>query len=315
MIPFASAMLGQGRASVAVNTLSYAFTGGALPAGVTASGGAGGRRVNAAGLLVTANAPRFDYDPITHAARGLLVEPAGTNICLQSESFDSGTWSKTSVVATANATAAPDGTSTGDLLAATSTGAFMSQAVANVTTAAFTHSCYFKAGNFQWLRFVVQSASGAHSAQFWFDLTNHVPGVGTVAAGSPTISGYGVDDAGGGWSRCWATVQIPAESSALLVLLAASGNGSGVQPVSAQYYAWGAQIEQSVKPTSYIGATTSASASRSADAIGFVVPPATGRLVYAFDDGSQQTVSVTPGGYSVPATLNRPRIASITGTA
>ncbi len=315
MIPFASAMLGQGRASVAVNTLSYAFTGGALPAGVTATGGAGGRLVNAAGVLVSANAPRFDFDPITHAARGLLVEPAGTNLCLQSESFDSGTWSKTSVVATANATVAPDGASTGDLIAATSTGAFMSQAVVNVTSAAFTHSCYFKEGNFQWLRFVVQSASGAHSAQFWFDLTNRVPGVGTVAAGSPIISGYGVDDAGGGWSRCWAAVQIPAESNALLVLLAATGNGSGGQPASAQYYAWGAQIEQSVKPTSYIGPTSAASASRSADAIGFVVPAATARLTYVFDDGSQQTVSVTPGGYTVPATPSRPRIASITGTA
>lgn len=315
MIPFASALLGQGRASIAVNTLNYAFTGGALPAGVTASGGTGGRLVNAAGALVTASAPRFDHDPITHAARGLLVEPAGTNICLQSESFDSGSWSKNSVVATANAAVAPDGAGTGDLIAATSTGAYMSQTVANVTTAAFTHSCYFKAGNFQWLRFVVQSASGAHSAQFWFDLTNHAPGVGTIAAGSPTIAGYGVDDAGGGWSRCWATVQIPAESSALLVLLAATGNGLGGQPASAQYYAWGAQIEPAVKPTGYIGPTSAASASRSADAISFVVPAATGRLVYTFDDAGQQTIAVTPGAYTVPATLNRARIASITGSA
>lgn len=315
MIPFASVLLGQSRTSAVVNTLSFAFTGGALPVGVTASAGTGGRLVNAGGLLISASAPRFDYDPITHAARGLLVEPAGTNICLQSESFDSSTWSRTSVVATANATAAPDGASTADLLAATSTGAFMSQTVANVTTAAFTHSCFFKAGNFQWLRFVVQSASGAHSAQFWFDLTNHAPGVGTVAAGSPSISGYGVDDAGGGWSRCWATVQVPAETNALLVLLAATGNGSGAQPPGAQYYAWGAQIEQSLKPTSYIGPTTTASASRSADAIGFVVPAATGRLVYTFDDGGRQTLSVTPGSYTVPATLNRPRIMSIAGTA
>ena len=315
MIPFACALLGQGRASSVVNTLSYAFTGGALPAGVTASGGTGGRLVNAGGLLISASAPRFDFDPITHAARGLLVEPSGTNICLQSESFDSAIWSKTSVVATANATVAPDGLSTADLLAATSTGAFMSQSVANVTTAAFTHSCYFKAGNFQWLRFVVQSASGAHSAQFWFDLTNHAPGVGTVAAGSPSISAFGVDDAGGGWSRCWATVRIPAEASALLVLLAASASGSGAQPPGAQYYAWGAQIEQAFKPTGYIGPTTTASASRSADAIGFVVPATTGRLVYTFDDGGQQTLSVTPGSYTVPATLNRPRIVSITGTA
>lgn len=315
MIPFAAALLGRSKAPAVVNTFSHSFIGGALPSGVTASGGAGGRLVNAAGLLITASAPRFDYDPVTHVALGLLVEAAGSNLCLQSESFDSGTWSKTSVVATANATVAPDGTATADLLAATSTGAFMSQAVTNVVTAALTYSCFFKAGNFPWLRFVVQSASGAHSAQFWFDLTNHAAGIGTVAAGSPTISGYGVDDVGGGWSRCWATVQVPAETSALLVLLAANGNGSGVQPAGAQYYAWGAQIEQSFKPTSYIGPTTTTTASRSADAIGFVVPGVTDHLVFAFDDGSLQTVVVAPGSYAVPATLSRPRIASITGTA
>lgn len=315
MIPFASALLGRGRAAAAVNTFSYSFTGGALPSGVTASGGAGGRLVNSAGSLVAASAPRFDYHPTTHAARGLLVEPAGTNLCLQSEAFESGTWSKSNVVATADAIAAPDGTSTADLLAATSTGAYMSQTVANVTTAEFSHSCYFKAGNFQWLRFVVQSASGAHSAQFWFDLTNQVSGVGTITAGTPTITGFGVDDAGGGWSRCWATVQIPTEASASLVLLAATGNGSGAQPSNAQYYAWGAQIEQSARPTSYIGPTTNASASRSADAIGFIVPAVTSHLVYAFDDVSQQTLAITPGAYTVPTTLNRPRIVTVTGTA
>ncbi|WP_295633335.1 hypothetical protein [Novosphingobium sp.] len=315
MNPFASAMLGKGRATAVANTLNYSFTGGALPSGVTPSGGAGGRLVNTAGLLVSASTPRFDYHPLTHAARGLLVEPAGTNLCLQSESFDSATWSKTSIVTTANATVAPDGTNTADLVAATSTGAFMNQAVANVMTAAFTYSCFFKAGNFQWLRFVVQSASGAHSAQFWFDLTNRVAGVGVVAAGSPTITAFGLDDAGGGWCRCWATVQVPSETSALLVLLAATGNGSGAQPANAQYYVWGGQIEQSLKPTSYIGPTTTVSASRSADAIGFVVPAATGRLVYAFDDASQQTVATVPGAYTVPATLNRARIVSITGTA
>ncbi|GAC1418083.1 MAG: hypothetical protein NVSMB69_18880 [Novosphingobium sp.] len=315
MNPFASAMLGKGRAAQVANTMSLSFTGGTLPSGVTASGGAGGRSVNPAGLLVGATAPRFDYDPLTHAARGLLVEPAGTNLCLQSESFDSATWSKTSIVTTANAAVAPDGTTTADLLAASSTGAFMTQAVANVVTAAFTYSCFFKAGNFPWLRFVAQSASGAHSAQFWFDLSNRVAGVGTAAAGTPTISGYGVDDAGGGWCRCWATVQIPAEASALLVLLSATGNGSGAQPANAQYYAWGAQIEQSLKPSSYIGPTTTASLSRSADAIGFVVPAATGRLVFAFDDASQQTFTVAPGAYTVPTMLNRPRISSITGTA
>jgi hypothetical protein len=46
---------------------------------LTISGGAGGTRVNSSGNIVSASAPRFDYDPVSLAARGLLVEEQRTN--------------------------------------------------------------------------------------------------------------------------------------------------------------------------------------------------------------------------------------------
>lgn len=61
-------------------TLSLDFTnGGVTDSRVTYSGGANGTRVNSAGLIVAATTPRFDYNPVTLAPLGLLVEEARTN--------------------------------------------------------------------------------------------------------------------------------------------------------------------------------------------------------------------------------------------
>ncbi len=52
---------------------------------ITFSGGANGTRVNAAGQIVAASAPRYDYDPVTRDAKGLLIEESRTNYLIQSE--------------------------------------------------------------------------------------------------------------------------------------------------------------------------------------------------------------------------------------
>jgi len=46
---------------------------------LTPSGGTNGTVWNSAGNLVATAAPRFTYDPVTHAARGLLIEGTKTN--------------------------------------------------------------------------------------------------------------------------------------------------------------------------------------------------------------------------------------------
>ena len=49
---------------------------------------------NQIGLIQSAavNEPRFDYDPVTLAARGLLVEESRTNLLTYSEQFDNAAW-------------------------------------------------------------------------------------------------------------------------------------------------------------------------------------------------------------------------------
>lgn len=47
---------------------------------ITASGGANATRINAAGTIVAAAAPRYDFDPVSLAPRGLLAEEARTNL-------------------------------------------------------------------------------------------------------------------------------------------------------------------------------------------------------------------------------------------
>lgn len=64
--------------------LDLLFTSGVLDPRVSASGGASATVINAAGTIVTASAPRFDYSPASLAAQGLLVESTRTNLLLNS---------------------------------------------------------------------------------------------------------------------------------------------------------------------------------------------------------------------------------------
>jgi hypothetical protein len=74
---------------------------------------------DSAGTLQTAttNAPRWDYDPVTHVLRGMLIEEARTNLWLQSADASNAAWVKAGTVVaapvvTGNQVIAPDGTTT-----------------------------------------------------------------------------------------------------------------------------------------------------------------------------------------------------------
>lgn len=96
-----------------------------LPAFLTATGGSFTRASTATyydstGTLQTAasGAPRFDYDPVTHVAKGLLLEESRTNSATYSESI--GAWSKlisgsgSLPIVTTNYGIAPDGANTAE---------------------------------------------------------------------------------------------------------------------------------------------------------------------------------------------------------
>lgn len=91
-------LLGGNRPALDLN-----FGSGSSPDGRMAfSGGANGTRTDATGSIVSASAPRIDYDPVTLAPLGLLVEESRTNLLLNS-TIDGANLATQSVTVTAQA--------------------------------------------------------------------------------------------------------------------------------------------------------------------------------------------------------------------
>jgi hypothetical protein len=133
---------------------------------ITFTRASSGTFVGANGLLQTAgnNVPRFEYDPITLAARGLLVEESRTNLLTYSEQFDNAAWTKQAncSVTGVNAGIAPDGTLTADevtFTATTNDGIFQGVSVAASTT--YTASFWVKGTGSQVVQIGCQPPAGA----------------------------------------------------------------------------------------------------------------------------------------------------------
>jgi len=97
--------------------LTLNFTGAVLDSRITFSRvGATATLVNSTGLVesVAADTPRFDYDQITLACKGLLIEEQRTNLLQRSDDFANAYWSKLDSTISSNAITAPDGTLTAD---------------------------------------------------------------------------------------------------------------------------------------------------------------------------------------------------------
>ncbi len=82
-----------------------------------------GSYFNAEGIMEYAvnDIPRFDYNPVSLQAEGLLIEGISSNICLYSEAANDGTWVKTNSSISVGTAVAPDGETTGNSLVDDST--------------------------------------------------------------------------------------------------------------------------------------------------------------------------------------------------
>lgn len=140
-----------GSGGIAIPALDLNFINGeALDGRITASGGVNGTRVNSSGLIVPATAPRFDYDPVTLVARGLLIEGARTNLVLRTDALDHAYWdAKNRITVSVDVLAGPDGTMNAEKIVETATSG-EHQIGRNVITAStatlYAHSFYAKAG-------------------------------------------------------------------------------------------------------------------------------------------------------------------------
>ena len=213
--------------------------------------------VNSAGLLATAASGelRYDYDPVTLAPRGILVEEASTNLVLASNDYGSASWN-------ANA----DVTVAGELITEGSAGtALISQYVNVVSGSTMTHSLSLKYGNADWVRVGVVEAGTSNQYRCWVNLATGE--LGTVAnAGVATGATARITNQGGGWYRVAITGAIPGCTVYSPYTVAASADNSTTRVSGATRYQRYSQFEAKAFATSYIP-TTGAAATRNADAL------------------------------------------------
>ena len=215
--------------------------------------------------LASSNVPRIDYNPVTLAIRGMLVEEQRTNLITYSEDFNDAVWNKSSTTITSNATTAPDGLVSADKLVedTATAGHFVQRGLLTITnTTAYVGSIFLKAG--ERTKADVLVYRGATYGGINVDLTNGTFTAPQTATTTDLSSVSSVTAVGNGWYR----VAIPFTSDGTQgTINARLSNGTTTTYTgdgTSGSFVWGAQLEAGAFPTSYI-ATTSAAATRSAD--------------------------------------------------
>ena len=215
--------------------------------------------VGSDGYIKTAaiNEPRFEYDPVTLAPLGILLEGPRTNLLSYSEQFDDASWTLANGTVTANDAIAPDGTLSADKLVASSTTVpYLDQAFTVVAGSTYTYSIFVKSAEVTLVSILLYGTyfnSGGANPSASFNLST-----GTITA--QTTTGATITNFGNGWWRISVTHTATASGSAnnqILRFTNAPTAGQGL-------YAWGAQAEEAFFESSYIP-TTSATVTRLED--------------------------------------------------
>ena len=258
-------------------TLNLDFTTGVLDSRLTFTRASTATYINSNGYVTTMGAAptndptkaRFDYDPVTLAPRGLLIEGQTQNVLYYSQDVtQSGRWtvqgsptSYTSISATGGT--APDNTNTANLCTESTTN--VSRSIYQGLAAAagtYTASVWVKAGtgSTRYIRLVIPSAAG----NFVYVTVNISTGavtqaaaaVGTASAASATVTPYP-----GSWYR----IQLTGTLAAAVNFVFLVPLDSGTPAVNTSDYGreaylgngstfsiWGAQLELGSGASSYI---------------------------------------------------------------
>ena len=215
------------------------------------------------GAAVTSAAyygPRRDFDPVTLACKGLLVEEQRTNLLLYSAQFDNGYWTPDNVTVDADEAVSPDGTMTADLIYPTSSGAGRSIARTTVSlTNGLTYSTTIriKAAGIGFAYVYNVQGNSLLYVNLTTGLTSNVGTninnvVSSIANGWVTLSFSSTLNTGSAGSLYIG----PCDAAGSTTVTASGING---------IYLWGAQLEDNAAfATSYIP-TGAATATRNAD--------------------------------------------------
>jgi hypothetical protein len=255
-------------------TLSFDFVNaGVLDPSVTFTRPTSATYFDETGILRVANpnTPRFDFNPSTLAAQGLLIEEARTNLVLRSEDFAT-TWFITGTASVStNAASSPAATTTADKFILGNTITSGNAAVVQTFTKAasattYTVSVFVKAAEFNSLRVILRdTATAGNNAEAYFNANTGTIASAAVAAGTFTAPSATISNIGSGWYRVTLTCTTSTETSIdIRLLVYQNGTGTATGNGTDGILFWGAQLEAGAFPTSYIPTTTTA-LTRSAD--------------------------------------------------
>lgn len=193
--------------------------------------------------------------------RGLLIEEARANLYLRSQELDAASWTKSNAAVTADAAAAPDGTTTAERVASTATTSVAVQQSAAVGAAFATASVFVKKGSGAVEANVFRLRNMTTATTLLEVSIDHDGGGLTYGTGSSgAVLGAAVD----GWRRLSLTALTGVTSGDSLrfdICFVGTAASSG-----AHASVWGAQLEAGRWASAYTpsGATT---ASRGADSL------------------------------------------------
>ena len=214
--------------------------------------------------------PAFEFNA-DGSYKGLLVEPAATNICLQSEDFST-TWGIGNSTATQSTEETPDGDTSNKYIKLVDDGdggtgvVYTYQVITVSESTKYTASFFLKKSGLNWayVRAFGAGSVGDASPSQYFDLDTGALGTGTAGIQDATIEAYPND-----WYRCSITwTQGAGDTSVQFTIHVAEANGDNVVDLdgTSSIFVWGAQLEAGPIATSYIP-TTTASVTRNKDDI------------------------------------------------
>jgi hypothetical protein len=251
--------------------------------------------------LPTTSAARYalplDYDPITHEAKGVLIEEQRVNLLTQSQTLST-TWAPGGSSVTADAVVAPDGTTTADKIAETAVSSthFVQSAAFTGTAAAYTATCYVKAAerSFVWIDFFT---GGVTNIMGVFDLS---AGTFVGNGGFTSATSASIQSVGNGWYRISITATLTAASWQVLVGCSTTSTVSGgyLGVAGSGFYAWGAQAELGAFPTSYVP-TVASQVTRAADQVSL----ATSAFPFSQTAGTVIVNGTAPASFATSAVL------------
>ena len=223
--------------------------------------------------LDTSESQTFTANP-RYEEKGLLVEGASTNLILQSEGFETVTWSKSNSTVIGNSSLAPDGSFSSDKLIvnnglALGAGSVLQAITKSALETTYTASVFVKAQEFNSVILYVHGATTNTRCVVTYNISNDsfsgLSGIGDFTAVSSKSEKFA-----NGWYKISLTLITNTDTTVTFKIYpsdSVSSTGNGTSGI----LLWGAQLEEKPFATSYIR-TTTAAVSRSAENISLENP-------------------------------------------